>query len=57
MGLGGEYGVRGYYTRQNVLQLTFNLLAGNQEAEESKALIKDYQSRAERLSYRAHVPQ
>jgi hypothetical protein len=50
MGLAGEYGVRRYYTRRNVLQLTFNFLAGNQEAEEDKALIKDHQSRTERLS-------
>jgi hypothetical protein len=51
MGLAGEYEVRGYDTRRNVLQLTFNFLAGNQEAEESKALIQNYQSRTERLRH------
>lgn len=56
MGLGGECGVRRYDMRRNLVLLTFNFLAGNQEAEENEALMKMNQKRS--VFVRAtHVPQ
>lgn len=56
MGLGG--GMRG----QKVLHeaedtpLTFNFLAGNQEAEENKALISTISGKRDAFIPRAHIP-
>jgi len=45
-------GVRRYYTRPKKMPPTFNFLAGNQEAEENKALKRTiYQSREGALSF------